>query len=119
MNSQQTPAPAANVLPYGDRVNTVSIEDTFKWLVAGWRDFKRSGTTSLVYGGMFVLAGLILTLGLYLTGFEYLIAPLTAGFLLVGPALTVGFYTISRDLEADRKPTLGRALTAWRATSRW
>ncbi len=114
MTSQQTPAPAANVLPYGDRVNTVSIDDTFKWLGAGWRDFKRSGITSLAYGGVFVLAGLVLTVGLYLSGFEYLIAPLTAGFLLVGPALTVGFYTISRDLEAGVKPTLGRALTAWR-----
>jgi len=115
MTSRQSPAPAANVLPYGDRVNTVSIEDTFKWLGAGWRDFKRSGMTSLAYGGVFVLAGLILTVGLYLAGFEYLIAPLTAGFLLVGPALTVGFYTISRDLEGGRKPTLGGALSAWRA----
>ena len=114
MAGQHTPAPAANVLPYGDRVNTVSIEDTFKWLGAGWRDFKRSGVTSLAYGGVFVLAGLILTVGLYLAGFAYLIAPLTAGFLLVGPALTVGFYAISLDLEAGRRPTLARALSAWR-----
>ncbi len=114
MTGQQTPARAANVLPYGDRINTVSIEDTFKWLGAGWRDFKRSGLTSLAYGGIFVLAGLILTAGLYLTGFEYLIAPLTAGFLLAGPALTVGFYTISRDLEAGVKPTFQSAFFAWR-----
>ena len=114
MANEQTPAPAANVLPYGDRVNTVSIDDTFKWLGAGWRDFKRSGLTSLAYGGVFVLAGFLLTVGLYLTGFEYLIAPMTAGFLLVGPALTVGFYAISRDLEAGRKPSLARALNAWR-----
>ncbi len=114
MAGQQSPAPAANVLPYGDRVNTVSIEDTFKWLAAGWRDFRRSGIVSLAYGGVFVLAGFVLTVGLYLTGFEYLIAPLTAGFLLVGPALTVGFYAISRDLEAGRQPELARAFSAWR-----
>ncbi len=114
MAGQQTPAPAANLLPYGDRINTVSIDDTFKWLGAGWKDFKRAGITSLAYGGVFVLAGFLLTIGLYVTGFEYLIAPLTAGFLLVGPALTVGFYAISRDLEAGRKPSLARALNAWR-----
>jgi uncharacterized membrane protein len=35
--------------------------------------------------------------------------------MLVGPALTVGYYAISRDLEAGRPPSLGAALSAWRA----
>ena len=104
-----------NVLPYADRVNILSSDEPFKWLLAGWHDFRRSGIVSLGYGLIFVTAGLILTAGLYLAGLAYLIAPLSAGFLLVGPALTVGLYAISRDLERGRQPSLLRALTAWRA----
>ena len=36
------------------------------------------------------------------------------GFLLVGPALTVGFYAISRDLESGLPPTRAAARSAWR-----
>jgi uncharacterized membrane protein len=104
-----------NVLPYADRINTVSVDDTFRWLGAGWRDFRRSGAVSLIYGLLFVAAGLVLTVGLYMADLAYLIAPLMAGFLLVGPALTVGLYAISREIEEGRKPRLMVALKAWRA----
>jgi uncharacterized membrane protein len=102
-------------LPYADRVNLVSSDEPFKWLVAGWRDVHRSGFVSIGYGSIFAFAGLALTAGLYIAGLAYLIAPLTAGFLLVGPALTVGLYAISRELEAGRRPSLAGALVAWRA----
>lgn len=114
MSGEQAPVARGNALPYVDRVSTVSSDQPFKWLTAGWRDYRKSGFVSVAYGLIFVIAGFILTVGLYVTGFEYLIAPTIAGFLLVGPALTVGLYAISRDLDAGRKPSLGRALTAWR-----
>jgi len=55
-----------------------------------------------------------MTVGMYLGGWEYLIAPLIEGFLLIGPSLTVGFYAISRSLEKGETPTFGHALLAWR-----
>ena len=114
MSEDQARASRGNVFPYADRVNIVAVDDTFRWLGAGWRDFRRSGSVSLMYGLLFVAAGLVLTVGLYLADLAYLIAPLMAGFLLVGPALTVGLYAISRDLEQGRKPRLSAALKAWR-----
>lgn len=115
MSGESGSAARRDLLPYGDRINLVSSDDPFKWLVAGWRDFRMSGIVSVAYGLIFAIAGLVLTGGLYLAGLAYLIAPMTAGFLLVGPALTVGLYAISRDLESGRRPSLARALTAWRA----
>jgi uncharacterized membrane protein len=105
----------SGVLPYEERVNAVSIDDTFRWLGAGWRDFKAGGRVSMGYGLIFALAGILLTVGLFLAGLEYLIAPMVSGFLLVGPALTVGFHAISRDLEKGDAPSMRRALGAWRA----
>ncbi|MDH5412104.1 MAG: DUF2189 domain-containing protein [Alphaproteobacteria bacterium] len=115
MNDTETPH--SGVLPYQDRVNIVTIDDTFLWLGAGWRDFMAAGWVSIGYGLIFVVAGILLTVGLFYAGLEYLIPLMISGFLLVGPALTVGFHAISRDLEHGQKPDLGRALMSWRANS--
>lgn len=105
----------SGVLPYQSRVNTVTIHDTFLWLGAGWRDFKAGGIVSVSYGLIFVVVGILLTVGLFYAGLEYLIALMISGFLLLGPALTVGFHAISRDLEQGKQPSLRRALGSWRA----
>lgn len=105
---------ARSTLPYADRINAVTIEDTFGWLAAGWRDFRRAPLVSAAYGAIFVVGGLIITSALFAFGYEYLLAPLAIGFLIVGPALTVGFYAISRELEAGRRPRFATAITAWR-----
>lgn len=115
MSEQPAPAVRPSTLPYADRVNIVASDEPFKWLAAGWRDFRRAGIVSLVFGLIIAGVGLGLTVGLYLADLAYLIAPLVAGFMLVGPALTVGHYAISRDLQLGRTPSLARALTAWRA----
>jgi len=101
-------------LPYQDKINQISVEDLFLYLAAGWRDFKSAGVTSLAYGAIFVIAGLVMTVGMYFGGWEYLIAPSIEGFLLVGPSLTVGFYAISKKMEVGESPTFIGALNAWR-----
>ena len=106
-------APQANLLPYQDLINNVTVEDVFGWLAKGWHDFKAGGLVSLGYGLVFVVAAIVLTVGLYLAGFEYLIAPFLEAFLFIGPALTVGFYAISRELEQGKKMTLAGALCTW------
>jgi len=112
MSDQSAPA-GRSALPYAEKVYAVSTDQPFRWLAAGWRDFRAA--VSIGHGMVFILAGFALTLGLAIAGLTYLIAPLIAGFMLVGPALTVGFYAISRDLEAGRRPTAWAAFGAWRA----
>ncbi len=104
-----------SLLPFADRVRRVPADAPFRWLAAGWRDFRRSRGLSAAYTFLFVVAAFWLTAGLASTDLAYLMVPLGVGFMLIGPALTVGFYAISRDLEANRDPTLGSAYTAWRS----
>jgi uncharacterized membrane protein len=103
-----------SLLPFADRVRVVTTDEPFRWLAAGWHDFRRGRGISAAYAFLFVVFGLVLAFGLAAADAEYLILPLSAGFLLVGPALTVGFYAISRDLEAGREPSLASAFGAWR-----
>lgn len=102
-------------LPFADRVTLVGTDQPFRWLTAGWRDFRRAVPISLAHGMIFVAAGLVLTVGLALLDMVYLTAPLAVGFLLVGPVLTVGFYATSRALESGAPPGFAAALGAWRA----
>ena len=106
-----------SALPYAENVRLVGTDQPFRWLTAGWRDFRRAGLISAAHGLIFVIAGVALTLGLASAGLTYLIAPLIADFMLVGPAMTVGFYATSRDLEAGRQPSFAGALSAWRANT--
>jgi uncharacterized membrane protein len=106
---------AASDWPYADRINRVSSDQPFRWLAAGWRDLLAAPLASLTYGSLFVIAGLLLTLGLWRTDTIYMLLPLAAGFMLLGPALTLGFQAISRDLGQGERPSFASALLAWRA----
>ncbi len=108
---------AAEPSPYGDRVRRVSSDEPFRWLQAGWRDLLTAPAVSLGYGLVFVAAGLALTVGLWRTPYFYMLAPLMSGFMLVGPVLTTGFQTISRDLERGRRPSYASTWSAFKANA--
>ncbi len=100
-------------MPYAHHVRHISPGEPFRWLAAGWRDLTAAPVASLCYGLLFVIAGYVLTFGLWKIHAIFLILPLISGFLLLGPALTLGFQSISRDLERHRQPTFASALFAW------
>jgi uncharacterized membrane protein len=106
------------VRPFADRVVHVGLGAPFRWLAAGCRDFWAGLGASLAYGMIFVMAGLVLAVALVAVNMMYLFVPLVTGFMLVGPAATLGFYAISRDLEAGRQPSFANALRAYK-TMRW
>jgi len=80
------PAERRSALPFAQLINPVGIDDAFDWLKAGWRDFRAAAPVSLAFASIPVALGFLLTAGLALSGYEYLILPLDAGFLLIGPA---------------------------------
>lgn len=76
------------------------------WLKAGWRDLVRAPHVSVGYGLIFALTGLAITAGLWMIGLEALIPVATAGFALIAPIFAVGFYQVSRKLDAGEQPRL-------------
>lgn len=101
-------------LPYADRIRIVRTRDILHWLRAGWADFQAAPAQAGVCGSLFVLAGILLTAGLWQLDMMALLTPVIAGFLIVGPALAVGIYDISRRLEAGERPPLFAILLAFR-----
>ncbi|MBB4266279.1 DUF2189 domain-containing protein [Roseospira visakhapatnamensis] len=115
--SDPTPPPAGAApasRPLVAPVARLTMSDPWDWLRDGWGDLLAAWPISLGLGLLFTLSGFALTAGLVLVGWDYLITPMIAGFLLVAPALALGFHDISRRLEAGERPTLGTTLLAWR-----
>jgi uncharacterized membrane protein len=108
----QTPLPDTGTSPFSTVLNELSFADPFRWLAAGWRDFRRAPRIGLFYGTCFAVMGWVLV-----KVFEYSPAAtlaLSAGFLLVGPFLCLGLYDVSRRIERGEPPRLAASLTAWR-----
>ncbi len=97
------------------RIRTITMDHPWMWIMAGWRDLRRTPLASISYGAIFVVMGYYLT-SMAAEMFHMALA-LGTGFLLVGPFLAMGLYDLSRRLEAGEPATLGHALTAWRSNT--
>ena len=91
-------------------VNRLPLDRPWAWLAAGWEDVKRAPGVSLAYGAIFTAISFAVTAGVFFAGLEYLLFPLMAGFMLVGPMLAVGLYETSRRLETGEPISLASAL---------
>lgn len=91
-------------------IRRLELDRPWAWLAAGWEDIRRAPAVSLTYGALFTAISFLITAGVFLVGLEYLLFPLAASFMLVGPLLAVGLYETSRRLETGAPVSLGRAL---------
>lgn len=98
----------------GMKVRRLEMDRPWTWLSKGWQDCLRTPGVSFTYGVLAAITGYLVTWGALAFGMVYLILPLVAGFLIVGPILTVGLYEASRRGESGLSTTLGEALGAFR-----
>ena len=89
-------------------IQVIGVSDINEAWEQGLRDFRAAPAYGLVLGGVYAAAGILLVLGVAALGLSYLIYPLAAGFVFIGPFAAVGLYEVSRRREANM------ALT-WRA----
>lgn len=80
--------------------------EALSWLRAGWDDLKVKPGTSLAYGlGAFVVS-IAVVAGMFAVGWDHVLFPALAGFMVVGPALAVGLYEKSRRITEGMPVTL-------------
>lgn len=82
----------------------------FAWLKAGWRDLFTQPGPSLFYGLAVFAVSLAIVWGLYRLGYDYILFPALAGFMVVGPLLAVGLYEKSRALASNEPVSLARMI---------
>ncbi len=80
----------------------------FEWLRAGWRDFVTQPELSLGYGLLVLLLSVGIVAGLWFLGWDYILFPALAGFLVFAPALAIGLYAKSRAIERGEHISLAR-----------
>lgn len=82
----------------------------FRWLALGWADIRRAPGPSLTYGVIMVLISYLISLVAWELGSLALFVALLSGYVLVGPVLALGLYSISCQLQIGRRPQLGYCL---------
>ena len=82
----------------------------FEWLAAGWRDLKTEPGPSLAYGLFVLVLSAAIVAGLWRLGWDFVLFPALAGFLVFAPALATGLYEKSRALEAGEPVSFRRML---------
>lgn len=75
------------------------------WLKAGWRDTWQQPGLSLQYGLLVTAISMCIVGGLFKLGWDFILLPALAGFMVTGPLLAIGLY------EKSRKIALGETLT--------
>jgi uncharacterized membrane protein len=97
-------------------VREVNTQAPLRWLAAGWNDFRRAGTPSLLHGIIVSMVSLII---LAITMIHWELLPgAVSGFVLTGPFLATGLYALSRRLETGKPTSLKDAINAWSQGSR-
>ena len=83
----------------------------FRWLRAGWRDFRMAPLASMLHGLAFLLAGAAIAV----VGWHkhYLLAGAFSGFLLMAPMLMSGLYEVSRRIGRGEQPSMRDVIGVW------
>ncbi len=95
-------APLAQKMPTGvkDFERNLPANAPFNWLKAGMRDTFASPAASLLYGFAVFLISVVFVGALFRFGFSYILFPVIAGFMVLGPLVAIGLYGKSRLLAA-------------------
>ena len=95
-DTEGAPAPSAHLRRQARQITDAPQSVVRAWLARGWADFRANPAVSLAYGLTLAVLGWGLVLGLTAVGQGWMILPVIAGAMLLGPGATVGLYRISR-----------------------
>lgn len=84
-------------------INRIGLDAPWLWLAAGWRDLWAYPSVALGYGGLVVVISWIVTAALIYADAWFLVLPLAAGFVQLGPVLAVALYEAARRVESGER----------------
>ncbi len=105
-----TDSPASEPRPLVAPARELGLLAPFRWLRAGWEDFKRAPLQSLGYGIVLMLSAMFIAYMAWRVGSFTMVVVLMAGFIFLGPAIAMGLYSISRQLEHNGHVRMGACL---------
>ncbi len=91
------------IKPFVSPSRKLEISAPFRWLAMGWSDFRRAPGYSLAYGIVMTLISVFITYWAYRLGSVTMVIVMLAGFIFIGPALAMGLYSISCQLEKKNR----------------
>ena len=97
-------------LPFVAPCRQLTFNAPFRWIKLGWQDFKHAPRQSISYGVMMVVSSYGITLLALKYGNLYSLLSLLSGFILLGPIVAIGLYSISSQLQEGKIPILGHCL---------
>jgi uncharacterized membrane protein len=80
-------------------VRVITHADIVAALTKGMNDFQAAPLYGVMFGGIYAAGGLLILACATTLGMGYLVYPLAAGFVLIGPYVAVGLYEVSRRRE--------------------
>jgi len=101
---------APDQLPFVAPCKILDIDAPFRWLSLGWRDFKAAPKPSLTYGSVILILSYLISFLALKFGNLYSLLALMSGFILLGPIIAIGLYSISCQLQEGKTPVLGYCL---------
>ncbi len=93
-------------LPFVAPTRKLDAGAPFRWLAAGWGDFRQAPRQSLTYGLIMTLIALLVVGSAYKMGTVVMAIVLMAGFGFLMPVLAMGVYSISCQLEKGQTPLM-------------
>jgi uncharacterized membrane protein len=97
-------------MPFVAPCRQLGIDAPMRWLKLGWQDVKKAPKQSLTYGFATLVLGYLISGLAYGFGNLYTVLGLMSGFILIGPFVAIGLYSISCQLQEGKVPVFGYCL---------
>ena len=98
------------------KVRQVHPKAILSWLSKGWRDVRTAGVASLIHGVIVSFLSMAITAMAFL--YWELLPGAVSGFVIIGPLLATGLYTLSSRIEKSRPTSIRDVVNAWYNSSR-
>jgi len=93
----------AETAPPRPVIRSITAEDVYAALGAGWQDFRAVPRYGLFFGGVYAFFGIAIFVTLLAVDWPAWILPFAVAFPLVGPFVAVGLYEVSRRRESGQR----------------